>query len=385
MLDVLVMMEGYCHLMAERINLIEHERECPEELKQAVASMLYASTRCGEFPELQEMRMIFTSRYGKEFVGRATDLRNNCGVNPRIIQKLSTRQPSLEIRLKVLKEIASENNIVLQLEEASSITIEGKVEIEQNQQLHKPGPSSISGSPKAEMEKMESFSDSIKTPRKYKDVADAAQAAFKSAAYAAAAARAAVELSKSEPHDPNDQNGFGSGKRKATDKHEGTESEFHTAEENSSRRMEDRNVGRGFEKVDVIGKYHSESKDEEIHGENRVEEESKIRKSGFSSNLDEDVSKGSRISMDVDGEIRPVEDKGINSEQNGKETGNQNVGESLKPGSPMNKGGLVSKKSDTVKNDDRFERNGAKLDASEKKVRVGFRAGLKARLRAWQS
>lgn len=32
---------------------------------------------------------------------------------------MSTRMPSLEIRMKVLKDIASENGIVLQLEETS--------------------------------------------------------------------------------------------------------------------------------------------------------------------------------------------------------------------------------------------------------------------------
>ncbi|KAI8539170.1 hypothetical protein RHMOL_Rhmol09G0160500 [Rhododendron molle] len=372
MLDVFVMMEGYCHLMAERINLIEHERECPEELKEAVASMLYASTRCGEFPELQEMRAIFTSRYGKEFVARATELRNNCGVNPKVIQKLSTRQPILENKLKVLKEIASENNIVLQFEEAASMTSEGKLEKEHKQQEG--------------MEKMESFSDSVKAPRKYKDVADAAQAAFKSAANAAAAARAAVELSKSGPHDPNDQNGFVSGKRKATDEHEGTESKLQTAEENNSGRMDNPNVGMGFGKVNVIGNYCSESEDEEIRGKNRVEDERKSGMSGLSS--DSDVSEGSRMPMEAVGEIRPVEDEyGESDRETGPEkgvlvSGNQEFGSEMKPpGSPMNEEVLVSKKSDTVMDED----NGAKLNQSEKKVRVGFRAGLKARLRAWQS
>ena len=41
-----------------------------------------------------------------------------------MIQKLSTRQPSLENRLKVLKEIASENNIVLQMEKHSTEVID---------------------------------------------------------------------------------------------------------------------------------------------------------------------------------------------------------------------------------------------------------------------
>lgn len=66
-------------------------------------------------------------------------------------------------------------------------------------------------------EKVESFSDSMKGRKKYKDVADAAQAAFDSAAYAAAAARAAVELSRSGSYDPDDQNSPGSWSKKVSD------------------------------------------------------------------------------------------------------------------------------------------------------------------------
>lgn len=40
----------------------------------------------------------------------------------QMIQKLSTRQPSLENRMTVLKEIAAENSIVLQLDEAASFS-----------------------------------------------------------------------------------------------------------------------------------------------------------------------------------------------------------------------------------------------------------------------
>lgn len=41
-----------------------------------------------------------------------------------MMQKLSTRMPVLEIRVKVLKEIAAENSIVLQLEETTSVSTE---------------------------------------------------------------------------------------------------------------------------------------------------------------------------------------------------------------------------------------------------------------------
>lgn len=211
MLDVFAMIETYCHLLADRINLIEQEKGCPEELNEAISSLIYASTRCGEFPELVELRSVFTSQYGKEFVARAVELRNNCRVNPKMIQKLSTRQPSLESRLKVLQEIASENDIVLQIEEATPVT-EGNIETEQKQ--HQPKrESSTNSSGSMAGHVFYSFSEDMESlegsSRKYKDVAEAAEAAFKSAAYAAAAARAAVELSRSQSHDPDDQNSRG--------------------------------------------------------------------------------------------------------------------------------------------------------------------------------
>ncbi|XP_022890866.1 uncharacterized protein LOC111405961 isoform X2 [Olea europaea var. sylvestris] len=201
MLDVFTIIEGYCHLLLERINLIEQEKVCPDELKEAASSLIYTTVRCGEFPELQEIRAIFIARYGKEFAAGAVELRNNCGVNPQIIRKLSTRMPSLENKMKVVKEIASEHNIVFQIEETLSATRVEILDSEENQQMQKSLSTPVQPE---EIEGVGNFSDSVKTRKKYKDVADAAQAAFESAAYAAEAARAAVELSRSESTDPDD-------------------------------------------------------------------------------------------------------------------------------------------------------------------------------------
>ncbi|KAA8529184.1 hypothetical protein F0562_034017 [Nyssa sinensis] len=137
-LDVFLMIEGYCFLLLERINLIEQEElVCPDELKEAISSLLYASPRCGEIRELQEMHSFFTSRFGTEFVERAIELRGDFGVNPQIVQKLSTGQPSLENRLTVLKESASENGIDLQIEEPSPESTEEKLDQERNQKQPK--------------------------------------------------------------------------------------------------------------------------------------------------------------------------------------------------------------------------------------------------------
>ncbi|KAL3619936.1 hypothetical protein CASFOL_034848 [Castilleja foliolosa] len=71
MLEMFDLLEGYCSLMLERVNLIEQEKHCPEELHEAVSSLKYADTRCGEFPELQEIHSILTLRFGREFVANA--------------------------------------------------------------------------------------------------------------------------------------------------------------------------------------------------------------------------------------------------------------------------------------------------------------------------
>jgi len=60
-------------------------RECPVELKEAVSSLVFASSRCGEFPELHKIREILTSKFGKEFAGHAVELHKNNRVNSKVL------------------------------------------------------------------------------------------------------------------------------------------------------------------------------------------------------------------------------------------------------------------------------------------------------------
>ncbi|GAA0187253.1 hypothetical protein LIER_34541 [Lithospermum erythrorhizon] len=220
--DVFHMIEIYCYLLVERVSLLEHAKECPDELKEAISSLIYTATRCGEFPELQDLCSVFSSRFGKEFVDRAAELRNNCGVSPKIIQKLSTRMHTIESRVKVVREIAMENNIPLQIEEdGSSVHLEkqGKVEADEKKENQPETTTNSTTSPAESPEPLfdkannapedvnilDRMSDARKMKGKYKDVAHAAQAAFESAAHAAVAARAAVELSWFDSHDPDDK------------------------------------------------------------------------------------------------------------------------------------------------------------------------------------
>ncbi|KAG2710678.1 hypothetical protein I3760_04G039800 [Carya illinoinensis] len=209
MLDVFAMIANYCDVLIERVELLQKNR------LEGISSLIFAASRCGEFPELQKLRQILTSTFGKDFADRAIESRNNCDVNPKMIQKLSVRQQSLETRLKVLKEIASEIGVTLHLEEVAPLVVEvGKaVDDSQKQRQLEPHKSANLDGPHLRSpgeERMENeFPESIRTRKKYRDVAAAAQEAFESAAYAAAAARAAVALSRSESrdNDPDDHSG----------------------------------------------------------------------------------------------------------------------------------------------------------------------------------
>ncbi|KAG6601314.1 uncharacterized protein LOC111458470 isoform X2 [Cucurbita moschata] len=214
LLDAYVIIESYCEAVLERIRLLEQQRECPEELKEAISGLIFASSRCGDFPELIEIRSAITSRFGKEFTARAMELRNNCAVGPMIVKKLSARPPSLEVKLELLKQVASENGSTLKDLEAYEVsTEESKVE-----GVYEILPE--------EIEKESWYADSMRGRKKYKDVGDAAQAAFESAACAAAAARAAVELAQSKSPDQDDVSNPSRKPRTFTEIHESKNSEI---------------------------------------------------------------------------------------------------------------------------------------------------------------
>lgn len=103
--------ELFCEFVLARVPIVEVQKECPLELREAIASIIFASGRCSDLPELMHLRNLFTTKYGKEFVAGAMELRPDSSVNRTIIEKLSVKAPSGDSKLKVLKAIAQEYNI----------------------------------------------------------------------------------------------------------------------------------------------------------------------------------------------------------------------------------------------------------------------------------
>ncbi|XP_027357734.1 uncharacterized protein LOC113867022 isoform X2 [Abrus precatorius] len=103
--------ELFCELIAVRLPIIESQRECPIDLKEAISSVCFAAPRCADLPELLQVQLLFAGKYGKEFLSAATELRPDCGVNRQLIELLSVRAPSPEKKLNLLKEIAVEHDL----------------------------------------------------------------------------------------------------------------------------------------------------------------------------------------------------------------------------------------------------------------------------------
>lgn len=101
-------LELFCEFVLVRVPILESQKECPTELREAIASIIFAAPRCSEVPDLLQIKNLFAAKYGKEFNMAASELRPDSGVNRAIIERLSVRAPPAEARLKVLKEIAQE-------------------------------------------------------------------------------------------------------------------------------------------------------------------------------------------------------------------------------------------------------------------------------------
>ncbi|GMI92706.1 hypothetical protein HRI_002939900 [Hibiscus trionum] len=105
------LLEIYCELIVARMPIIESQKNCPIDLKEAISSVVFASARCEEIPELKDVSKQFTAKYGKEFTSSALELRPNCGVGRMLVEKLSANAPDGPTKLKILTAIAEEHKI----------------------------------------------------------------------------------------------------------------------------------------------------------------------------------------------------------------------------------------------------------------------------------
>ncbi|KAK4753995.1 hypothetical protein SAY87_002099 [Trapa incisa] len=105
------LIEIFCELIAIHLPMIESQKNCPVDMKEAVSSVIFAAPRCLDIPELADVGKHFTAKYGKEFASAAIELCPDCGVNRNLVEKLSVKAPDGPTILKILTAIAEEHNV----------------------------------------------------------------------------------------------------------------------------------------------------------------------------------------------------------------------------------------------------------------------------------
>ncbi|KAL0346586.1 UNVERIFIED_CONTAM: hypothetical protein Scaly_1674600 [Sesamum calycinum] len=94
--------EQSCEYIVKQLSRMQKQGECPEECREAVASLMFAAARFSDLPELRDLRDIFQQRYENSL---------EAFVSQKFVEKVSAKHPATEKRLQALQDIASEFSI----------------------------------------------------------------------------------------------------------------------------------------------------------------------------------------------------------------------------------------------------------------------------------
>uniref|UniRef100_A0A1D1ZIH1 IST1-like protein n=1 Tax=Anthurium amnicola TaxID=1678845 RepID=A0A1D1ZIH1_9ARAE len=96
------MIEKFCECVLKQLPLLQKQRECPLEDREAVSTLIYAAARFSDLPELCDLRHVFTVRYGSAM---------ETSVNPEFKEKSASKAFSVAGKLQLMEDIASEFSI----------------------------------------------------------------------------------------------------------------------------------------------------------------------------------------------------------------------------------------------------------------------------------
>nr|GMD80058.1 Spindle pole body protein [Ipomoea batatas] len=91
-----------CEYILKQLPNMQKQSFCPEECREAAASLMFAAARFSDLPELRDLRDLIRERYGSEI---------ECFVNQKFVEQLASRTTAMEKRIQLLQDIASEFQI----------------------------------------------------------------------------------------------------------------------------------------------------------------------------------------------------------------------------------------------------------------------------------
>ncbi|XVF34821.1 hypothetical protein REPUB_Repub18cG0091400 [Reevesia pubescens] len=94
--------EKCCDFVAKHVSVMQKLSNCPEDCREAVSSLMFAAARFSDLPELRDLRQIFHERYGNSL---------ELFVNKQLVENSASNPSTMEKKVKVMHDIASEFSI----------------------------------------------------------------------------------------------------------------------------------------------------------------------------------------------------------------------------------------------------------------------------------
>ncbi|KAG5134393.1 hypothetical protein JHK82_025581 [Glycine max] len=88
-----------CDFVLKHLPVLQKLSGCPEEVREAISSLMFAAARFSDLPELRDLRQIFQDRYGSSL---------ECYVNQEFATNLNSKSSTLEKKVHLMQDIASE-------------------------------------------------------------------------------------------------------------------------------------------------------------------------------------------------------------------------------------------------------------------------------------
>ncbi|KAJ1379985.1 Vacuolar protein sorting-associated protein Ist1 [Sesbania bispinosa] len=111
------LLDHFFEFILAKLSYIRRHKDCPTDINEAVSSIVFASARCGDFPELYTIRKLFGQRYGKEFATAAVELFPGNLVNIKLKENLSVNSVPDDLKYRVVDEIARDNGLQPKMKE----------------------------------------------------------------------------------------------------------------------------------------------------------------------------------------------------------------------------------------------------------------------------
>ncbi|XP_073120596.1 uncharacterized protein [Henckelia pumila] len=108
MVEVYDLVGSFCEFIIINLGYIRRHMDCPNDINEAISTLIFTSARLGDLPELLSVRKLFAERYGLSYVTASLELLPGNLVNNQVKENLVyTKKVADDVKYKLLDEIAS--------------------------------------------------------------------------------------------------------------------------------------------------------------------------------------------------------------------------------------------------------------------------------------